>query len=41
MEIYSSVVEAIFMHAEKKPDRLCVADTKKSYTYIQMKNIVE
>ena len=41
MEIYSSVVEAIFKHAEKKPDRLCVADTKKSYTYIQMKNIVE
>lgn len=41
MNTYSSVVEAIFKHAQENPKRLCVADTKKSYTYIQMKDIIQ
>lgn len=31
--VYNSVVEAVFRHAEKAPELLCIADTKASYTY--------
>lgn len=33
MELYPSIVENIARHAMKQPDKLCLADSKKAFTY--------
>lgn len=35
--MYRSVVEAVFSHAEKTPDKMCLADETRSVTYSQYK----
>ena len=35
--MYRSVVEAVFSHAEKTPDKMCLADETRSVTYSQNK----
>lgn len=35
--MFSSVVEAIFSHAEEKPEKFCVADSDTSLSYTQFK----
>ena len=39
--MFNSIVEAIHCHLENTPDKLCVADTNKAYTYKQFFNYVK
>ncbi len=36
--MFSSIVEAVFYYAEKKPDYFCIADDNTSLTYLEYKN---
>ena len=36
--MFESIAEAVFFYAEKTPDALFAADSKRSYTYLQAKN---
>ncbi len=38
--MFSSVVQAVFSHAETKKDKICLADEKGSVTYGEYKNLI-
>ena len=39
--MFQSIVEAVFYHAEKQPDKLCLADDKGSVTYKEYAEMIQ